>query len=344
MKYLICYSWNNTRGNHAGFLHICNLLKTSFSKDYTVITDYGVEKKQFVSNPFINRIINTVDRRYHARVYRASIRRMMRNLHNGDEVFLMEYLHQIANQKKMAFKIREEKPNVRIYGLAHLTPSALEQSFAKEDYEKWTQPINAYLTLGSSLTSFLLEKTHHTIPVYTLFHPVDRSYFFPLNIDKQCFTVIALGNLQRTYDLLEVVVEKMPQVKFILCAGFADLSSFEKYPNATVMGYMPESELRRQLSKADISLNVMDDTVGSNVITISMAMHLAMVVSDVGSIRDYCSEDNALFCKEVDDYVKAISFLSANPVVLKRFQEASAQKAERLSVERFNDLIKSISA
>lgn len=344
MKYLVCYIWNNTRGNHAGFFHICNLLQEKFPSEYSVISDYAKDKRLYVSNSFINRCINSLDRRCHARVYRDSIKRMLAGLRDDDEVFLMEYLHKEANQIELAKTIQEVMPRVKIYGLAHLTPSALESSFAQNEYAQWTHPIDAYLTLGSSLTAFLLDKTNHSVPVYTLFHPVDRSFFYPLNIDKQCVTVIALGNLQRNYDLLEIIVEKMPQVRFILCAGFTDLSSFEKYPNAIVLGYMPELELRRQLSKADISLNVMDDTVGSNVITISMAMHLAMVVSDVGSIRDYCSEDNALFCKEVDDYVKAISFLSANPVVLKRFQEASAQKAERLSVERFNDLIKSISA
>lgn len=343
MKYLVCYSWNNTRGNHAGFLHVCNLLKDGFPDEYIVITDYGLDKRQIVSNAFFNCCLNYLDRKVRAKVYHASIRRMIDNLQNDDEVFLMEYLHKYANQLDLAMRIREEKPNVRIYGLAHLTPSALGQSFGIEEYEKWTKPINAYLTLGSSLTSFLHGRTHHTVPVYTLFHPVDSCYFHPLDVDKQGVTVIAFGNLQRNYDLLEVVVRRLPQVKFVLCAGFADLSSFAKYPNATVLGYMPESELRRQLSKADISLNVMDDTVGSNVITISMAMHLAVVVSDVGSIRDYCTEENALFCSNTEDYVEAISFLSENPLALRKCQEASAKRAEELSIERFNDMIKTFS-
>lgn len=51
------------------------------------------------------------------------------------------------------------------------------------------------------------------------------------------------------------------------------------------------------MAKADLSLNVMEDTVGSNVITTSMAMGLGLIVTDVGSIRDYCDESNAFSVK-----------------------------------------------
>ncbi|UVV76520.1 glycosyltransferase family 4 protein [Bacteroides fragilis] len=59
------------------------------------------------------------------------------------------------------------------------------------------------------------------------------------------------------------------------------------------------------MNKADVSLNIMKDTIGSNVIVTSMAMGLAMVVSDVGSIRDYVDESNGLFCLTSKDFIIA---------------------------------------
>ena len=53
-------------------------------------------------------------------------------------------------------------------------------------------------------------------------------------------------------------------------------------------------------------LNVMKDTIGSNVICTSMATGLSMVVSDVGSIRDYCSETNAVSVLLHDDFIKIL--------------------------------------
>ena len=49
------------------------------------------------------------------------------------------------------------------------------------------------------------------------------------------------------------------------------------------------------MANADISPNVMEDTVGSNVIVTSLAMGLAMICSNVGSIKDYCDDSNTIF-------------------------------------------------
>ena len=49
---------------------------------------------------------------------------------------------------------------------------------------------------------------------------------------------------------------------------------------------------------------------GAKVVVTSMAMGLAMVVSDVGSIHDYCDDSNAIFCKNTDDFCEAITALS----------------------------------
>ena len=64
--------------------------------------------------------------------------------------------------------------------------------------------------------------------------------------------------------------------------------------------------MQHYMNDSDISLNVMKDTIGSNVICTSMATGLAMVVSDVGSIRDYCDETNACFCSSPDDFIEKI--------------------------------------
>ena len=88
---------------------------------------------------------------------------------------------------------------------------------------------------------------------------------------------------------------------------------------------------------ADVSLNVMEDTVGSNVITTSMAMGLAMIVSDVGSIRDYCNDANALFCQNnVEQFVRAIKKLQNNLQLVLRMKKASLENSKRLQIDNIN--------
>ena len=96
------------------------------------------------------------------------------------------------------------------------------------------------------------------------------------------------------------------------------------------------------MNKSSISLNVMKDTIGSNVICTSIAMGLAMVVSDVGSIRDYCSEDNAIFCKSIQDFIHALQTLSRDEKNIKSMGLVSASKAANLAIPHYWNLLKSV--
>ena len=94
------------------------------------------------------------------------------------------------------------------------------------------------------------------------------------------------------------------------------------------------------MASADVSLNVMKDTIGSNVIVTSMAMGLAMVCSDVGSIRDYCNESNCLFANTTQDFVKAVKTLSENVDRLNGMKQASLKKSSDLTIGNFYNNIK----
>lgn len=103
-----------------------------------------------------------------------------------------------------------------------------------------------------------------------------------------------------------------------------------------------ETELRQYMSESDISLNVMYDTVGSNVIVTSLGMGLAMLCSDVGSIRDYCNDENAMFCKSVSDFSEALKLLVMDRDRLSKMQLAAAEKGRELSVDNFVKVIGAI--
>ena len=92
--------------------------------------------------------------------------------------------------------------------------------------------------------------------------------------------------------------------------------------------------------ESDISLNVMDDTIGSNVIVTSLAMGLALICSDVGSIRDYCDESNTIFCENsVDSFCEAIRSLSCNRQLVFDMKCAAHKRAESLTISIFEKTI-----
>ena len=338
MIYLICYDWLSTRGNHAGMSHLCDMLVGRYADIYA-LKKFQFKHVVWLPSKYICRKIDKCIDKFNNLVFEFRFRKILRSLHDNDTIVLMEYLHPIENQSKYAIKIREQNDKVKIIGLAHLTPSALvDLGVGATNIDYWVKPVDRIITFGYSLSDWLVSIGVSKEKVVTAKHYVDSDYYsrnHPILEDRP--RIICMGNLQRNYSILEQIVSRCLDIEFTLCSGRAQLTNFSKYSNVRLLNYLSEEQLREEIEKANVSLNVMDDTVGSNVITTSMAMGLAMIVSDVGSIRDYCDDRNAIFCKGVEDFVQAI-----NTIQIKPLSEASLVKAKEFGIESFYNAISSL--
>jgi glycosyltransferase involved in cell wall biosynthesis len=118
--------------------------------------------------------------------------------------------------------------------------------------------------------------------------------------------------------------------------GGANLTEhFAGLENVKLYGFLSEDELLALMQSCSVSLSVLEDTIGSNVITTSLAVGLAQVVSDVGSIRDYCSTDDTIFCSDTDSYINAIQKLDNDRALLLDMQSSAFQKSVSFSKELF---------
>ena len=264
---------------------------------------------------------------------------MFSKLKADDEVFLLEYLLPWASQYELACYIRENYPKVKIYALSHLTCKYFDEMTAKQPelIKKWAKPVDKMLTLGSSLSVYFKKVGIPTSKVSTGFHYVDSVYYHkqqPIE-DHSPLRIIMMGALQRDYGMLAEVVKQCPNIHWTICRGRKNIDNlFPKSPNVELKGFLSEEELRHQMDIADVSLNVMEDTVGSNVITTSMAMGLAMIVSDVGSIRDYCDEKNAIFVEnKVESFKKAVDRLVADGNIVGSMKRNSLSKSSDLVID-----------
>ena len=343
MKYLICQQWDNLRGNHAGFPHICHLLEQKYPDQYVVIEKSTPTRRRTRKNKFSRLLFKYIDNRdlikrnYEEYILLCS--NMFQTLREGDEVFLLEYNLPIVSQYELAKYIRNNFKGVRLYALSHLTPSYFEKDHVRKKIVKWDSCIDKQLTLGSSLSQYLKGIGIKPQKISTGFHAVDLNYYSSSNenieIKKERLTIISIGALQRNYNLLSKIVNRCDDVNWIICAGRKHVTGlFPKQDNVKILGYLEESELRYQMSQADLALNVMEDTVGSNVITTSMAMGLGIIVSDVGSIHDYCNDRNALFCdNDVESFVSAINFVVLNHSMVMNMKRESLNIIRKFSIE-----------
>lgn len=350
MKYLIVQDWQSTHGNHAGMRHMCELLVDKYSKEYEMFVK-GFPKQWKGPVTFFEKVKYHLYKKYaekryfskgYTQEYLELCRPMFQKLKEGDEVFLLEYMLPWAPQYGLACYIREHFPKVKINALSHLTCKYFDEMLAKEPdlIQKWAKPVDRLLTLGSSLSAYFEKNGISREKISTGFHYVDSYYYHKLTVVgvHSPLRVIMMGALQRDYCMLSEIVKRCPNVHWIICRGRKNVDDlFPKSPNVELKGFLDEDELRHQMDMADVSLNIMEDTIGSNVITTSMAMGLAMVVSDVGSIRDYCDEENAVFCKnDVNKFVDEINHLENNAILVKKMKMASLQKSKRLVIENIN--------
>ena len=356
MKYLIVQDWLSTHGNHAGMKHMCDLLVSKYPKDYEMYVK-ECPKTWKAPKTFVEKVCwhlfgkrekeNYLTKKY-PKEYLELCKPMFAKLKDVDEVFLLEYMLPWVSQYELACYIRKKYPNVKIYALSHLTCKYFDEMTASEPnlIQKWAKPVDKLLTLGSSLSSYFEKAGIPKNKISTGFHYVDSEYYHKRTEMKvhTPLRVIMMGALQRDYGMLSEIVRRCPNIHWTICRGRKNVDDlFPKAPNVELKGFLEEDGLRHQMDIADVSLNIMEDTIGSNVITTSLAMGLAMVVSDVGSIRNYCDDDNAVFCKNnVDEMVEAIESLAADNKKIQRMKECSKKKSMRLSIDNIDKWLSSI--
>lgn len=339
MNYLICQDWINTGNNHAGIKYLCNKLQELYPTQFVSIAIPDFTHTD--SNYRFVKSLNFRCAKLRHWIYRHElVKQLLKKIHSKDKIFLMEYMEKSASVLDVAQQIKLYNPHIPIYGLVHLVPDKLDKNFPQEQQlNQWIEAVDKILTLGHSLTDYFLSKGVKQHKLHTSFHYVDNYYHNPNpQRNNEKIKVIAMGNQMRNIALLEQIVIANPNVNFIICQGISDMSStFGDKKNVELMPFITENELRQKMKEADISLNVMTDTIGSNVIVTSLAMGLAMVCSDVGSIRDYCDDTNTIFCdnNEVSQFTRAIALISMEKERLAAMQQSAAKSGKLLTIEKF---------
>lgn len=345
MIYLVSQDWANTTNNHAGIKYLCNQLHERYPNEYEsiVLPDYIGIRKQ--TNRVFNKLYYLRAQYLHKKEIKRTYSYLSSKIKPGDKVILMEYMDLTFKMKDFACQVKTNFREVSLYAMVHLVPKKLGALMnSNTELLDWMKPVDKVLTLGTTLTDYFVKRGVERNKVITTFHYVDKYYRKQSPIDKHDKpTVIAMGNQMRNIKLLKTVVDNNPDTNFIICQGLNDMSStFGSNKNVKLIPFIEEAELRHYMDISDISLNVMEDTVGSNVIVTSLAMGLAMICTEVGSIRNYCDDSNTIFCNSETDYNMAIQKLSGNPVILMDMRKSAIKKSMDFSIERFHQDLLSI--
>jgi hypothetical protein len=320
----VYYDFSGTSGNHAGMAHLVKLLRQHI--------------------PYI-RLIKSVPHHYTGGKYIAQIFAVLLALYfkfvlkKEDKVFLFEYLTKgTAYQALTAQVMKAMGISQPIYALIHLSGQHLLESYnSVEVIQKGLNSVDKIFVFGSSLTRFLREIGFKK-EIVTTFHYVDTNYYQPIanKGSQQSLQVICMGSLKRNFALLQQIVANSPGITFHILMGRNNLQPhFEKVNNVKLYPFLSEAEMLHLMQSCDVGMSVLEDTIGSNVITTSMAVGLVQVVSDVGSIRDYCDESHSFLCSTEQDFLNALVRLDRDRDMLYQLRQITLQKAAALSHKVF---------
>lgn len=260
-----------------------------------------------------------------------------------DKVFLMEYLYPGYGQHQIARMLRGR---VRVFGLAHLVPARLEASFTEKEIRRQADAVDSLLVLGSSLRDYLVTKGISSSKIRVTFLYVDTNYYSPgaelPGVDRR-MRVLCMGNMERSYKSLREIVQQSENLEFDICVGGADVAHlFEDCRNVAIHGYLDEADFLQLMRQDEISLNVMRDTIGSNVIVTSLSVGMIVVASRVGSIEDYVKDgSNGLLAENVEEFVRLLSDLKVNVELKAAIRENAIESARNISISKFRDWLSS---
>lgn len=330
--YLVYFEWDNTAHNHAGMSYLANKLELDIP---------NIQLHKLVNGRIkLIRILNVFYSFYLAFYLRFILK-------PEDKVFLMEYLTPLCFQSFLANTYRAIGGKNEITGLVHLAGSQLMKIYKnKTIISRKMKNIDRCVVFGNSLSDFLRKEIGFSNVVKT-FHYVENDYYYPdnesLSKAPEEIRILVMGNTMRNIPILRNIVHRLSTITFDICQGGKNWSaSFEDCKNVRLHSFISEDNLRALMQHSDISLSVMDDTIGSNVIVTSLATGLISVASDVGSIRDYLSTEESFLCKSESDYISAIQYIEHHKSDIPKMKQKALERSKYFTYSEFIKVFKTL--
>lgn len=344
MKYLIVQKWKNTEKNHAGMYHLCNLMLKENPGVYKVI---AVPDLDFTfKNIFIKKIYHVLIRIFLFFLYLLISFKLIFLIKKGDKIILFEYLTPGIRQDIISGLVHFfASKKCKVFCIVHLTPRKLSLTYSKRTIQKRIGFVDGVITLGSSLKVYLESIVDK--PIVTLKHYADLRFY---NLKEREFgkvlNVLIIGQQERDYQRLIEFISSNSYVNYhIVSSNIAIVNTLKCFDYVSCYMSVEEEELFQIMNKCEVSLNFMYDVVGSNVISTCISLGIVSLVSDVGSIRDYLSENDTLFCKTYSDFSHNLKIIDANRTLLSELRKHLIEKRYLLSFKLFEiDLNKFISS
>jgi glycosyltransferase involved in cell wall biosynthesis len=223
----------------------------------------------------------------------------------------------------------------RVIATFHLPPSGIRQA-AQIDWH--IRRLTAVVCVGQTQQEYFTNILGQD-RVFILPHGVDTQYYTPpksfetRNPDLCLFVGDNYRDFPTLRGVIELVAYKRPRTQFVVVTARRNYELIGLHPNLTLRSGIPESELLNLYHSAALMIMPLHDATANNAILESIACGLPVVVSDVGSIRDYVDPECAMMVAPYDSLsmVDAILDLLEDPQMRQHLGNVSRERSLRFS-------------
>lgn len=200
----------------------------------------------------------------------------------------------------------------RLVATFHQPPSVIREGI-KVDWH--IRQLSAVVCVGQSQR-----------PFFANFLDEDKIFFVPLGVDTEYFTPPTslterdadlclfvgehLRDLPTLRGVIELVAFQRPETKFVAITRPRAFERIGTHPNLTLLSGIPEAQLRDLYRSASLLIMPLKDATANNAIVEAMACGLPMVLTDIGSSRDYVNSESAVFVPPYDSQKMAEEVLN----------------------------------
>lgn len=185
-------------------------------------------------------------------------------------------------------------------------------------------------------------------PFFERYVPKERIWFVPHGVDTTHFAphgerpwhdeplCVCIGGHLRDFATLAKAIEILNaegvRIRYETVARRDQAACVRNLPNVRVRDYISDEEMLRLYQEADVMVHSYDDAVASNLLLEGMACGAPLVVTDIGAVRDYISDDAAILVppKSPAAMAAAIKDLALNQSRGDQLGRRARQRAESL--------------
>lgn len=165
--------------------------------------------------------------------------------------------------------------------------------------------LSAVVCVGRSQMEFF-QRLMDPERVFFVPHGIDTDFFRPPDSfeERDPNLCLIVGENYRDYEalgrLIDIVAAKRPATRFVAVASPQYSKAAGTHPNFTFLSQIPEAELLRLYRTAALMIQPLREATANNAVLESMACGLPLVISDVGSVRDYMKANCGVLARPGD--------------------------------------------